>query len=277
MIAVSHLTTLDASPEDFLDHAAAAGFDGVGLRILPTKHAPGLWPVAGDLPRAKRLRAKADDLGLAVLEIEAFSVWPDMKVDEMLPGLEAGGILGARFVLAAGIDEDEGRLADNFAALCDAAAGFGITVAMEFMPFRPMATLPQALRIHRAVGRKNARLLVDTLHLSRSGAKPADVFKLDRSLLGYIHLCDAAAIIPPASEFTNEARNGRFYPGEGGLPLRELIGGLSPDVPISLEAPNPRYADRSAAQRVRIAGDVTRRFIEDSRAAASSAAPKRKA
>ena len=29
MISVSHLTALDASPEAFLDHAAAAGFDAV--------------------------------------------------------------------------------------------------------------------------------------------------------------------------------------------------------------------------------------------------------
>ena len=47
MISVSHLTALDASPEEFIDGAAAAGFEGVGLRILPPRHAP-MQSIVGD-------------------------------------------------------------------------------------------------------------------------------------------------------------------------------------------------------------------------------------
>ena len=39
-LSVFHLTALDASPEEFVDHARAAGFGAVGLRINPPPHTP---------------------------------------------------------------------------------------------------------------------------------------------------------------------------------------------------------------------------------------------
>lgn len=67
-LCVSHLTALDASPETFVQAAAAAGFDAVGLRINPPPYTPDHWPVARDPVRTRRLRQQIDDCGLAVLE-----------------------------------------------------------------------------------------------------------------------------------------------------------------------------------------------------------------
>ena len=53
MICVSHLTALDAPPELFITAAANAGFTGVGLRVLPPRHAPLQYPVAVDPLRAE--------------------------------------------------------------------------------------------------------------------------------------------------------------------------------------------------------------------------------
>src|ERR1700722_7570909 len=95
LISVSHLTALEASPEDFVTFAAAAGFNAVGLRISPPQHTPQQWPVAGDLPRARELRRRCDDLGLAVLEIESFSMGPNTDAEALRPGFAAGAALGA--------------------------------------------------------------------------------------------------------------------------------------------------------------------------------------
>ncbi|WP_107676425.1 sugar phosphate isomerase/epimerase [Agrobacterium sp. LAD9] len=268
MISVSHLTALDAPPEDFIRDAARAGFDAVGLRINPPAHTPDQWPVAGNTQRAKALRRIADDSGIAVLEVETFSIWPDFKLEALWPGLEAGAELGARFILSAGIDDEEGRLVENYGRLCEAASQFGLTVGFEFMPFRPMATLEQAVRILEAVNRPNARLLVDTLHLDRSGSGAGDLVGRARDLVGYVHLCDAAAEPPEPARFAEEARNARFYPGEGGLPLAELVETLPEDTAYSIEAPNPLYRHFPPAERLRIAGEVSRRFFHHVRAAA---------
>ncbi|WP_045016147.1 sugar phosphate isomerase/epimerase family protein [Agrobacterium arsenijevicii] len=268
MISVSHLTALDASPEDFIRHAADAGFDGVGLRINPPAHTPDQWPVAGDIKRAKALRRIADDLGIAVLEVETFSIWPDFAAAKLLPGLEAGAELGASFVLSAGIDEDQARLIENYGQLCDAAAGFGLTVGLEFMPFRPMATLDHTLRTIEAVNRPNAKLLIDTLHLDRSGSTVGDITGRVLDHLGYVHLCDAVAERPSPEKFAEEARNARFYPGEGALQLADLVKVLPHETAYSVEAPNPRYAHLPPAERIRIAGEKTRTFFNNIRAQA---------
>ena len=48
-----------------------------------------------------------------------------------------------------------------------------------------------------------------------------------------------------------EARTGRLLPGEGALPLRELVAALPPDVPLAIEAPCRQTADLPALERAR--------------------------
>ena len=135
MISVSHLTALDASPEEFLDGAAAAGFEGVGLRIIPPKHTPAQWPVVGDKPRIKALRKRADDLGIRIFEAESFMMEADADMATLQRGLEAAAELGVSCLVSAGADPDEERLVAGYAALGEAAARFGIVAGMEFMAF----------------------------------------------------------------------------------------------------------------------------------------------
>ena len=114
----------------------------------------------------------------------------------------------------------------------------------------------------RKVAQPNAGILVDALHLIRSGGRPADVAALKPGTVSYVHLCDALAREIAPADFAEEARTNRLYPGEGGLPLGELLQALPADTPLSLEAPNARYADRPPAEQLRIAGEVTRAFVE---------------
>ncbi|MBH1973514.1 MAG: sugar phosphate isomerase/epimerase [Rhodobacteraceae bacterium] len=258
LVSVSHLTAIEARPEDFIDHAAAAGFDAVGLRTNPPAHTPDHWPVTGDLPRARALRHRADAAGIKVFEAETFSIWPDFSLESLLPGLEVAGILGAQMLVAAGIDADEARMIDSYGQLADAAAGFGLTIGIEFMPFRPLKSLNDAARVQRAVARPNARILIDALHLSRSGSGPEAVAQLDPARIAYLHLCDAEAAMPADGDFAREARTARHLPGGGGLPLLELLAAVPPDLPVSVEAPDPNHGALPDAEKLRRCAKATR-------------------
>lgn len=264
MISVSHMTALDAEPELMVEAAARAGFDGVGLRIFPPRHAPDQYPITGDAARSKMLRRLADDHGIRIFEAESFGLDAHFSPDPYSRALETAALLGADVIVSAGIDDDTGRLVANYNWLAEAAAQHGIRMTMEFMPYRGMKTLDSALAVHAAVAHPNAKLLIDAIHLSRSGAGVADIAAIpDRSIIGHFHICDAPAIAPERIEDKQaESRVGRLYPGEGGLPLAELMALLPSDCSISLEAPHRDLQDRTAEQRVMAAGKVTRAWFK---------------
>ena len=263
MICVSHLTALDASPEEFIDGAAAAGFEGVGLRIHPPKHAPHQYAIAVDPQWTRDLRRRADDLGIRIFEAESFGIDRDTDVDSMRHALEAATVLGASYIVSGGIDDDESRLVTSYAKLADAAAEFGLGLAIEFMPSRPMRSLHDARRVISKVGHPNARLLVDVLHLDRSGGTPEELADVDVEQIAYIHLCDAPQG-PPAS-LTEESRRGRLFPGEGTLPLTRLFDLLPANIDVSLEAPHASHAHLSVRERLMLAGESTLRFMHGAR------------
>jgi sugar phosphate isomerase/epimerase len=105
-----------------------------------------------------------------------------------------------------------------------------------------------------AAQRDNAGLVIDLLHLSRSGGGAADLRRVEPSLLRLVHYCDAA----PApegqrsiDELRAESRTARRLPGEGVLPLRELLAAFPDGTPISVEAPSQSLAGLSAEERAR--------------------------
>ncbi len=270
MICVSHLTAIDASAEAFIDGAAAAGFDGVGLRVIPPRHAP-TRVIAGDKPRIAALRRRADDQGIRIFEAESFGIDADTHVPDFLPALEAAAELGAACIVSGGIDADESRLVARYGELAEAAQGFGLVMAIEFMPIRPMKSLADALRVLGRVDHPNGRILIDALHLTRSGGTPEQVAGVNPALIAYVQLCDAPN--PPLQPLTEESRQGRLYPGEGGLPIRQLLAALPADIPVSLEAPHAHHSELPPARRLQLAGEATRRFMADVRARRVASVP----
>ena len=163
-------------------------------------------------------------------------------------------------------DPDQQRAADRFAALCEAAARFGLRVALEFMRFRQLRTIEAAAALVNAAGRSNAGVLVDALHLSRSGGSPTAVAALPPERIAYMQLCDAPANAPRLEELAQEARNDRLPPGEGALWLDELFDALPDNVPISVEVPRSIDIGRSAKERAVLAGDAARAYLAKYRA-----------
>jgi sugar phosphate isomerase/epimerase len=142
-------------------------------------------------------------------------------------------------VLVIGNDPDEDRTAERLEALCALAEPLGVRPALEFMAFTAVPDLAACLRIVERAGGRPA-VLVDPLHLARSGGSPEDVARVDRDLLLYAQFCDAAGPRPESdAELAAEARERRLPPGAGDLPLEAVVRALPPDAPLALEVPGP--------------------------------------
>jgi sugar phosphate isomerase/epimerase len=81
----------------------------------------------------------------------------------------------------------------------------------------------------------NGGVLIDNLHLSRSGSSVEEVSGMPRELFPYLQICDASSTRPTDfGGLFDEALNGRLCPGEGSLPIGELLQ-VIPNVPLSFE------------------------------------------
>jgi len=69
-----------------------------------------------------------------------------------------------------------------------------------------------------------------------------------------VQLCDAPWQAPPPELIIHEAREGRLAPGQGQLPLAELLAALPEHVEFSVEMPAPRLA---VDERLRLAYGAT--------------------
>jgi sugar phosphate isomerase/epimerase len=262
LLSLAHLTVLDADPVALIDAAAAGGFDAVGLRIVPPLPSDRIVPVVGDLPLQRCIKERIAVTGIPILDIEAIWLSPETDVAALQPALDVGADLGARYVLVIAYDFERARLIDTFARFCALAHARGLRAMLEFIPYTAVMTLADAHALLAAAAPADAGLLVDALHLSRSGGAPADIAGYDPALFSYVHLCDAPREPPPAEGLRLEARGDRLYPGEGGLWLPEFLAAFPPGTPVAVEAPCARTASLPIAERARRAGAATRALVQ---------------
>lgn len=275
--SLAHLSALTLPPPEFIEVAAQAGYDYVGLRINRVTTAEPLYPLADDPHMLRETKARLSDTGVQVLDIELARIGPEQDARELLPLLEVAAELGAHDVIAQLPDADRDRAAEQFAQLCDLAKPLGIFANLEFPSWTETPNLASAVSILRQVDRSNAAILVDMLHFARSRSSLDELAKLPRTWFRYAHLCDAPAVAPPAREgLIHEARCERLFPGEGGLGVAEILACMPTDIPYALEIPrlslgrilgDPEY--------VRLALDATRRHLDGEDAAQPGLAAER--
>ena len=253
-VSLAHLTLLDATPLQLIDAAAAAGFSHVGLRIVPPVPDPAWRSVIGDVQAERAIKQRLSDTGVTLLDVEAFWLGPETRVQDWKAALALGAGLGARYLVVICDDPDRRRAIDSFAKLCALAAEFGLKAALEFIPYTHVARLADALQIVRSVDAENAGLLIDLLHLSRSGGDTVDLGGVPAELIHLAHVCDAPAAMPPTVDaLRREARGDRLFPGEGALPVADFLATLPGKTPLAIEAPNRRHAHLTLAERAQSA------------------------
>jgi len=258
-LSLAALTVLELSPPEQVHCAADAGYGHVGLRLVPATPDEPRWDSIGDTPLVRATRRALAERGVRVLDVEIVRLHADTDVAGFVPMLETASALGATYVLVAGHDADESRLADRLAALCEWARPLGLTACIEPMPWIEVRDVAQAARIVERSGAGNAGVLIDPIHFDRAGSSVADIAAIAPRHLPYMQFCDAPAERPTTrEELLRQARSARLPPGEGGLDLRGLLAAMPPGVPLSLEVP---FAGATALERARRVFDATRRWL----------------
>jgi sugar phosphate isomerase/epimerase len=185
------------------------------------------------------------------------------RVADYRPMLEAGAAIGASRLTVGGDSADFSAVAGKLAEICELALPYGITVDLEFMPFRPVRSLAHALDVLRRAGQPNARILVDALHVFRSNSTPEQLAAIDPALLGPFQICDAPAAPPAPDQLVTEARRRRLLPGHGELSLSKLIDALPAGTPFGVEVPLAgQRPDLDPGARLALLVSATREFLK---------------
>lgn len=256
LVSLSAGTVLGFPPGEVVDAAAAAGFGAVGLRWKQ----PGM-PAAS----APRVRRQVEAAGLTVLDVEVVRLRPGVPVASFAPLVDVAAELGARFLLAVSHHPEPDRTADELAALADRCGGTGVRVALEAMRFTAVPTFRAAAALLRGLARPDVVICLDPLHLQRGGETP-EVLREDGARIGYVQLCDAPLRHPgdagDLDALAEEARHHRLHPGEGELPLVEMLAAVPATMPCTVEVQDDREAGVDARRRARRAMDATRRVLD---------------
>jgi sugar phosphate isomerase/epimerase len=256
LLSLSAGTVLDASPEAALAAAAAVGFGGFGIRWDPER-----------LPRRESpaLRRRIEEGGVALVDLEVVRLRPDVALSAHRAWADMAAELGARYLLVVSHHEDPARTAADLATLAEWCTPARVTVALEFMRFTGVPTFAAADAIVRQAAVPGVQILVDALHLQRGGETPVSLTAAGTATVGYVQLCDGPRAAPGAADdlaaLADEARHGRLFPGEGELPLRELLGVLPSDLPCCVEVQSDRWAGVDVQQRARRAMDSMRELL----------------
>ena len=246
----------DFGPVDVVNAAAEAGWKACGIWFDPET-----WT-----DRTTRdVRNAFERSGLIPFDIEVVWIRPGDPDPEHERLLAAGGEIGVRNALMVSSDPDMDATKRRFEDLCGIADRHGINACFEFLPITEVKSLDQALDILRSVDHPRGKLLVDALHLKRSGGDPSMLEGLPADLFTYAQICDAPAELPDMAFETilSEAVDGRLLPGKGELPLRKMIDLLPADLPLAPEQRSKPLRERypDPADRARAILQATERFL----------------
>jgi sugar phosphate isomerase/epimerase len=212
--------------------------------------------------------SRVADGGIDVLDVEVVWIKPGPDDPDHFRIIDIGAEVGARNVLVVSSDPDRGATTAKYARLCEHGEASGLRVSLEFGLFTEVHRLAEACAIVEATDSPVRGILIDPLHLHRSGGTPADVAMLPGALLPYAQFCDAPAALPDLHDLTSireDALDLRLQAGEGGLPLAELLSALPPDVPLSVELRSKVLRDTypDPTDRARVTARATRAFLAE--------------
>ena len=208
-------------PVEFVDIAARAGYQGIGLRLYHASGGP--TPVTTDPRLRERLQAAISASGVEVLDVFSCYLRPEPDFDGLRPALACGAALGAKYALVICGDPDWARAVDNLGRLCALAADYGLVPALEApLHERIIGTLERTLQLIDESG-GTAVVCLDTYQVFRTGDDLALVQRQPERF-PYVQLADGFAT-PVAT----------CLAGQGAVPLRALVDALPADTPLSVE------------------------------------------
>ena len=247
----------ECGPLETIRAAAAGGFDATGLWVEPES-----WTAT----MTREARAMLRDTGLELLDVEVIWIKPECDMASHKACIDIGAELGAKNVLCVSSDPDMGATAARLAELCAYAEGPAMRVALEFGIFTEVKNLRDAMAVLDVVSHPLRALLIDPIHVDRSGSSIVEIAAVPEELLPYAQFCDAPAKRPNPDDFDAiivDAIDLRMQCGEGGLPLVELYKALPSGIPLSIELRSKvlRDAYPDPAERAKVVATATRTWL----------------
>lgn len=224
--------------------AAGAGFKGMGF-----------WHA--DLLEIRRrysfqeMKRILNDNGIVHIEVEWLLDWfctgarrdASNRIRSLL--LDAAEALGARHIKIGDLGNDCAdvpKMTEEFAVLCRQAAERGAVVLLEMLP-RPFSRAPSlddVLAICRGAGTNNAGIMLDNLHVQRTGTTPEDIVrKVGRQVRLGVEINDGYLATPV--KFEDSVINRRLLPGDGEFDIAAFLQAawsIGYDGPIGVEVLN---------------------------------------
>ena len=253
-LGIEMLTLLGMPPVEYVRLAGELGCVEVstGLSGLPltmfgiTDFAPyPMWSLKDDPALRREMIAAMRDCGVRIGLGEGFRVARDLDPRDSAADLDIMAELGAKRINAICMDESmvagSTEAKEKLAVLSEMAMARGMVFTIEFFPPEGITSLERALEVVEYIGRGNAHVLLDSTHLFRTGGTVEQIAALVTDplwpgLISYCQLSDGRNA-PPDEAYMMTAMFARDVPGQGQLPLRELIAVLPGDLTISVEIP----------------------------------------
>ncbi|MBB2751993.1 UNVERIFIED_ORG: sugar phosphate isomerase/epimerase [Rhizobium aethiopicum] len=236
-IGVAHFSSIMLPPAEFAKIAKRAGFTRIGLRLHPAFPGAPYYELPVGSAAAGELKAVLAGEEVEVFDIEFFVIDPAFDASSVEATVAAAANIGARRLSVCGDDPDHARLLSNFSDFCVLAERYGLAVDIENMGWRVVKAFADGIDLVTEAGMENAGVLVDGIHFFRNGAALADL-RANLDKVKHVQLCDVAGPAPTKpEEMIAEARSGRLPPGEGELPLDDLVAAVGAAASISVEVP----------------------------------------
>jgi sugar phosphate isomerase/epimerase len=259
-LCLDPLSFVALAPPELVSLAASIGIPEVGLIVQsPADIFPTPKLVGDRVLRHETLRRMADT-GVKVLNLECFNLSSEALVADFRPALAVGAELGASSATVIAQEEpDESRLIDRLADFGEVAAEYGIGINVEF--FAASQSVPSLVAASRIVTRSahpNVGIVLDMLHLIRTGGGVAELAAVAPGLIRYAQICDGP-LVRPTEEWFEEAVNERGVPGEGEFPIAAILHALPHETIIGIEVPQMSADRRGIPHEAR-----ARRLLESS-------------
>ena len=215
--------------------AAAHGYDAVSLFPLDVRQAADGGTGPADM------RRQAEAAGVRIDVLDPLTSWTpgwaipdgmsaddaafiDFDPDTFFGYAEALGVRSVNLIESVGAEIAPAEAAEAFGRICDRAAGLGMQVQLEFMPFSGIPDLATAWDLIQRADRPNAGLTFDTWHYHRGTPDLALLRSIPGDRIYQVQVADAAETV--VGDLTNDLLHYRLLPGDGSFPLVETVGAL---------------------------------------------------
>jgi sugar phosphate isomerase/epimerase len=268
-LGIELLSVFGMPPVDFIELAAELGcrFISSGLTGFPLPQLGQPEFSLKDDPALRReILAAMDDTGISIALGDGMLILPGADIADRAADLDVLAELRVPRVNSVSLDPDRGRTFDQLAILAELAAERGMATTTEPAPGTTIADIIEGVAARKHVGCNDFQLLIDTMHLVRSGFGAADIAALEPGSIGYAQLSDTT-LQPRMDNYMQEATFERMVPGEGELPLQDIVDALPPDIVIGLEVPQLSLAEAGVSHfdRVKPCVDAANGLLAESR------------